>query len=103
QALRTGFSQRGIAARQLARACEFRVGLSATPIYNYGGEIFYILDALKDGVLGTLREFHTEWTVDLGNGKYAIKDPRAFGAWARETFAMIRHTRIEVGRELPDV
>lgn len=103
QALRTGSSMLGVAAVQLARACDFRVGLSATPIYNYGGEIFNILDTLKEGVLGSVMEFHREWCVPLGNGKYAIKDPRAFGAWARQSFAMVRHTRIEVGRELPDV
>lgn len=104
QALRSGSgTQRYDGAEELAAACAFRVGLSATPIYNYGGEIFNVFEILKPGLLGKHSEFVTEWCSSAGNGKYKIKEPRAFGTWAREQFAMIRHTRADVGRELPDV
>lgn len=33
----------------------------------------------------------------------SIRDPRAFGAYLRENFIMLRRTRAEVGRELPPV
>jgi SNF2 family DNA or RNA helicase len=103
QALRTGKqSQRGAAAAALAEACAFRVGLSATPIYNYGDEIHNVLEYLLPGILGSRAEFLTEWCVDAGGGKHRIKDPRAFGSWAREAFAIVRHTRKDVDRELPD-
>lgn len=104
QALRSGpGTQRYGAADELASVCHFRLGLSATPIYNYGGEIFNVLNVLKEGILGAKSEFVTEWCSDLGNGKYKIRDPRAFGSWARESIAIVRHTRADVGRELPDV
>lgn len=103
QALRTGIaSDRGKAARLLAEACTYRVGLSATPIYNYGEEIFNVLEFLSPGMLGSKHEFTREWCVSAGGDKDKIKDPRAFGAWARENFAILRHTRNEVERELPD-
>ncbi len=103
-ALRTGpGTQRYAAAQEVAQRCAFRVGLSATPIYNYGGEIYNVLQVLKPGLLGTVTEFRDEWCASAGNNRYRIREPRAFGTWAREQFAMVRHTRAEVGRELPDV
>lgn len=104
QALRSGSgTQRYSGAEELAAKCAYRIGLSATPIYNYGGEIYNVLQILKPGLLGSFTEFVTEWCSTLGNGKHKIRDPRAFGTWAREQFAIIRHTRADVGRELPDV
>lgn len=104
QALRSGDgTQRYAGAVELAGACAFRLGLSATPIYNYGGEIYNVLEVLKPGLLGSWPEFLVEWCSGAGNGRFKIRDPRAFGTWAREQFVMVRHTRAEVGRELPDV
>lgn len=104
QALRSGSgTQRYSGAEELAAKCAYRIGLSATPIYNYGGEIYNVLQILKPGLLGSFYEFVVEWCSTLGNGKHKIRDPRAFGTWAREQFAIIRHTRADVGRELPDV
>lgn len=104
QELRHDGSQKYGAAQYLAERMAFRLGLSATPIYNYGGEIFSVLNVLKPGCLGTHREFLTEWcgTQDA-KGRAKLRDPKAFGTWAREQFLLIRHTRQDVGRELPDV
>jgi SNF2 family DNA or RNA helicase len=79
----------------------FRLGLSATPIYNYGGEIHNVFETLKPGALGTAEEFHREWCSFGGGEKARIKDPRAFGSYLRESFLMVRHTRQDVKRELP--
>jgi hypothetical protein len=125
QELRHAGTGRYDAVRALNERITYRLGLSATPIFNYGGEIFNVLDALQPGCLGTRREFVTEWCgergykgdpdldrdvdgsldrVVTGSGeKVRIKNPAAFGAWAREQFLMVRHTRKEVGRELPPV
>jgi len=99
QELRHPDSQKAKAAAFVAGAARFRLGLSATPIYNYGSEIFNILNVLRPGSLGTHAEFVTEW---CGGGE-KLKEPRAFGTWAREQFLIVRHTRREVGRELPTV
>lgn len=45
-------------AHFLASKAEFKLGLSATPIYNYGGEMFHVLDCLRPFALGTKEEFH---------------------------------------------
>jgi superfamily II DNA or RNA helicase len=91
------------AAETIALKCRYRLGLSATPIYNYGAEMFNVLNILKPGVLGTWSEFSAEWCGGLDGRGLKIKDPKAFGTYCREQFLMIRHTREEVGRELPPV
>lgn len=107
QELRSGFGGRDTpakysAARHIAEHCDYRLGLSATPIYNYGGEFFSVLDILQPGALGTYEEFCTEW-CDSAWDKPRIKDPKAFGTHARTSGIMLRRTRQEVGRELPGV
>lgn len=91
------------AAKTIASACRFRLGLSATPIYNYGTEMFNVLNILKAGVLGSWQEFTAEWCSTLDNRGLKIREPKAFGAYCREQFLMIRHTREQVGRELPPI
>jgi superfamily II DNA or RNA helicase len=99
QELRTGSGQKGLAAARLATAAAFRIGLSATPIYNYGGELWNVLDVLAPDALGTHEEFVREWCVH--EVKPRIKDPAAFGTYLRDAGLMLRRTRAEVGRELP--
>jgi SNF2 family DNA or RNA helicase len=102
QELRRGEeSEKYKAAKYLAESASFRLGLSATPIYNYGGEMFHVLDALQPGALGTQEEFAREWCANVYGDKPRIKDPRAFGVYLRNEGLMLRRTRAEVGRELP--
>ena len=102
QELRHKTSQKYKAAQHIAHHLDFRLGLSATPIYNYGGEIFNVLDVLEPGQLGTWNEFEREWCVSE-YGKASIQNPKAFGVYARENGLMLRRTRIEVRRELPGI
>ncbi|MBZ4373283.1 DEAD/DEAH box helicase [Corallococcus sp. AS-1-6] len=90
------------AAHYLAERTPFVIGLSATPIYNYGGEMFHVLDALKPGVLGTREEFSREWCTGVDD-KLNFKDPRSFGTYLRDAGLMLRRTRQDVGRELPSL
>lgn len=91
------------ACRALARRASHRMGLSATPIYNYGEEWFHVIDALRQGALGTREEFVREWCT-IGGARHArIKDGEEFGAYLRREGIMIRRTRQEVGRELPEL
>ena len=89
------------AASHLSEASTFRLGLSATPIYNYGGEFYNVLQCLRPHALGTEAEFKTEWCTY--EQKPRIRDPKAFGTYVREQGLMLRRTRLEVGRELPSL
>ena len=97
--LRRAESQKYQAAARIVENIDYRLGLSATPIYNHGIEIFNVLNILKEGCLGNLDDFMREWT-NYGN---IVHSPQALGSYLRENFLFLRRTRSEVGRELPQV
>jgi SNF2 family DNA or RNA helicase len=110
QSLRRPESARYDAAKHLAAAMQFKWHLTATPIYNYGGEIFHVIEVIAPGLLGTFQEFQREWCeYEITEGpqggnarpKLVVKDPKALGTYLRENFIMLRRTRAEVKRELP--
>jgi SNF2 family DNA or RNA helicase len=90
-------------ARHLASKAPLRLGLSATPIYNYGSEFFNVVDVLSPGALGESAEFYREWCHGQFGDKARIKDTEQFGAYLRREGIMLRRTRQEVGRELPEL
>ena len=89
------------AAVRVANAAKLRMGLTATPIYNYGAEFFHVVDALLPGSLGDYDEFIREWCIAAPGGKSKLQDAETFGAYLRREGIMLRRTRKEVGRELP--
>lgn len=105
QELRTGTrgpnpSKKNLAAEIVASEATYRGGLTATPVYNYGGEIFNIIDVLTPGFLGSAEEFEREWCYDTGRHA-AVTDPRAFAQHLIRSGMMMRRTRDDVGEHLP--
>ena len=106
QELRHQGSGKYTAARHLASTCKYRSGLSATPIYNYGGEFFNVVDILRPGVLGSHEEFIREWCTEQYGAfgpRASINNPRIFGAYLKDNGIMLRRTRHQVRREIPAV
>lgn len=104
QELRKGIETlKGSAASDIADAATYRLGLTATPVYNYAGEVWQIIQILAKGELGTADEFSREWGGGgwQGSGHFRVKDPAALGSYLREQGLMVGRTRKEVGRELP--
>jgi len=58
QHLRSKTTKKYSAVKKLAgmKSVKYRVGLSGTPIYNHGSEIWPIVDILKPGLLGSFKE-----------------------------------------------
>ncbi len=104
QELRTGtVSQKGSAAKILCGYSKVKLGLSGTPVYNYGGEIWNIFDILHAGCLGEWYDFQREWCTPLGNGKFKVDNPEALGTYLREQHLLIRRTKKDVGIEMGKV
>jgi SNF2 family DNA or RNA helicase len=95
------------------RACQYlsekvtdksglKLGLTGTPIYNYGCEFFHVIQVLLPDSLGSYEEFVREW-CDVGSSdrKTRLREPAEFGEYLRRSGIMLRRTRAEVGRELP--
>lgn len=97
QDLRRHESLKYAAAKHIAGKALLRAGLSATPIYGYGFELYNVISVLDEDVLGTRAEFANEWC----NNDKLINDPVACGEYLRSEGIMIRRTRADVGRELP--
>lgn len=100
QALRTGAgTAKGTACRVLAQHVHYRMGLTATPIYNYGDEMWNIMQFIDENALGTFNEFSREWCP----GGRSVSDPKALGTYLREQYVMLRRVKADVGLQLPKV
>lgn len=69
----------------------FKLGLSATPIFNYGDEIFNILSVIDDSVLGSEKEFLENWCY-WGR----VSDPKALGEELRKKRKFLRRKKSDV-------
>ena len=100
--LRHTDSEKYKAARGLSAVAPRVIGMSATPSYNYGGEYYAILDAVRPGCVGTWEEFDREWCVgEDERRKKRIRNSQAFGLWLDQSGIRLARTRKDVGRELP--
>lgn len=102
QELRHATTDKWRGARKVSDTAELSMGLSHSPVYNYGGEIFSVMEVLFPGELGSRAEFVAEWCV-RGDQHQKVEDPDALGAWLYENKMMLRRTREDVGRELPPI
>ena len=90
QELRRGRdTNKGRAGAVFASKATLRIGLSATPIFNYGAEIFHVLDLIEPDCLGGYGDFIREW---CGRGD-VVKNPDALGTYLREQNLVVRRDR----------
>lgn len=87
------------AASLIAEAVESVVGLSGTPIYNHGAEIWNVLNILEYHGLGDYDSFTREWCE--GYGSDVVKDPVLLGDHLKREGLLLRRTKGEVMPDLP--
>lgn len=102
QELRRQDSDKYRAGKVLSESVDYCLGMSATPIYNFGDEIFNVLDLIKPGCLGDRWDFLREWAVPHGQ-HHKVTNPIALGSHLRDSYLFLRRTRADVGRELPPI
>jgi len=100
QELRHRGTEKYSAASLLAGAVERVYGLSGTPIYNQGGEIWNVVNILDYHLLGDWDSFTREWCYGYGNA--VVIHPDWLGDHLRREGLMLRRTKKEVLPELPD-
>jgi hypothetical protein len=107
QELRRSESMKYEAAQHIAGQAHYVTGLSATPVYNFGGEMFSIMNVIRPGCLGSREEFLREWSSSSyyqdSNGKIRIKNPEALRAHLNAQGLFLRRTREDVGISLPAI
>ena len=100
QELRRAGSEKYSAASLLSESCERVIGLSGTPIYNYGGEIWNVVNVIDYHFLGNWESFSREWCT--GYGSRIVQKPQMLGDYLRSEGLMLRRTKEEVLPELPE-
>ena len=100
QELRHTGTEKYSAASLLSSACERVYGLSGTPIYNQGGEIWNVINILDFHFLGDWESFSREWCYGYGNA--VVIKPDQLGEHLRREGLMLRRTKKEVLPELPE-
>jgi len=99
QELRHTGTEKYSAASLLSESCEKVIGLSGTPIYNKGGEIWNVINILDFHFLGDWESFSREWCYGYGNA--VVIKPDLLGAYLKREGLMLRRTKQEVLKELP--
>ena len=98
QELRRNGTGKYSAASLISEACENVIGLSGTPIYNNGGEIWNIVNILDFHFLGDWESFTREWCY--GYRSDIVAKPELLGEHLRREGLMLRRLKSEVLTEL---
>lgn len=99
QELRHSGTEKYSAASDLASLADDVIGLSGTPIYNRGGEIWNVMNIIEYHCLGDWDSFTREWCH--GYGSDVVKDPERLGAFLRREGLMLRRRKEDVQQDLP--
>lgn len=93
----------GIVDLAEAPTCKHRIGLSGTPIYNRGSEIFPIVNILQPGLLGTWQEFLKTYCHMNDSGKWVtdVDKQDALSELLKENI-MLRRVKKDVLTQLPE-
>jgi len=103
--LRSKTTQKYKAVKKLAAlpGVTYRIGLSGTPIYNRGSEIWPIVDILKPGLLGSFKEFCEYFCYVNEKGKaIVLENKRASLRNELQKHVMLRRKKSDVLKELKD-
>lgn len=103
--LRSKSTQKYRAVRRLSSlpSVEYRIGLSGTPIYNHGSEIWPIINILRPGLLGNYREFCQYFCYINDRGKAIVLEKRRKSLRrVLQQHVMLRRKKSDVALELKD-
>ena len=99
QELRHTGTEKYSSASLIADSCDHVLGLSGTPIYNKGGEIWNVMNILDYHCLGDWDSFTREWCYGYGNN--IVIDPKLLGEHLKREGLLFRRTKDKVLLELP--
>jgi SNF2 family DNA or RNA helicase len=97
--LRHTNSMKYSAASLIAENVDKVAGLSGTPFFNYGAEIFSVINIIERNALGDYGSFTREWAY--GYGHPVITDPERLGEYLRTEGLYFRRLKEDVLKELP--
>lgn len=105
QNLRSKTTKKYATVKKLAAldSVKYRIGLSGTPIYNRGSEIWPIVDILRPGMLGSFKEFCEYFCYVNDKGKAIVLENKRESLRAELcNHVMLRRKKSDVLKELKD-
>ncbi len=105
QNLRSKSTKKYAAVKKLAalESVKYRIGLSGTPIYNRGSEIWPIVDILRPGMLGSFKEFCEYFCYVNDKGKAIVLENKRESLRSELcNHVMLRRKKSDVLKELKD-
>lgn len=105
QNLRSKSTKKYAAVKKLAalKSIKQRIGLSGTPIYNRGSEIWPIVEILRPGLLGSFAEFCEYFCYVNEKGKaIVLENKRESLRKELQKYVMLRRKKSDVLKELKD-
>lgn len=105
QHLRSKTTQKYHAVKKLSAlsSVKYRIGLSGTPIYNRGSEIWPIVDILRPGLLGNFKEFCEYFCYINEKGKaIVLENKRESLRHMLQKHVMLRRKKSDVLTELKE-
>jgi len=105
QNLRSKTTKKYAAVKKLAvlPSIKYRLGLSGTPIYNRGSEIWPIVDILRPGLLGNFNEFCEYFCYVNEKGKAIVLESKRESLRNQlQKHVMLRRRKTDVLKELKD-
>ncbi|MEM3090100.1 MAG: SNF2-related protein [Candidatus Nitrosotenuis sp.] len=105
QNLRSKTTQKYQAIKKLSalESVKYRIGLSGTPIYNRGSEIWPIVDILRPGLLGSFKEFCEYFCYINEKGKaIVLENKRESLRNMLQKHVMLRRKKTDVLAELKE-
>lgn len=103
--LRSKTTQKYKAVKRLSalESVTYRIGLSGTPIYNRGSEIWPIIDIIRPGLLGSFKEFCEYFCYVNEKGKaIVLENKRESLRNELQKHVMLRRKKSDVLKELKD-
>ena len=99
QELRHRGTEKYSSASLIAEKSERVFGLSGTPIYNRGAEIWNVINILDFHFLGDFESFSREWCYGYGN--QLVQKPALLGELLKNEGMMLRRLKQDVLKDLP--
>ncbi|MFW6029519.1 MAG: DEAD/DEAH box helicase [Halanaerobiales bacterium] len=99
QELRHSGTEKYSAASLISDSSKNVIGLSGTPIYNRGGEIWNVMNILEFHCLCDWESFTREWCY--GYRSQTVSSPKTLGEYLRREGLLLRRTKDNVLKELP--
>lgn len=88
------------AMKTLSEKVDMFIGLSGTPIFNYGSEIWSVLDVISPACLGSRGEFLSEWCDSWDR---TVHEPATLNSFLKSQGLMLRRTPEQVGLQFGDL